>query len=137
MEIPLTCRCFQGASSGIGLELARVFAENGFDLLVTSGSNKIERAPNGLRDSGVEVTWRPMTEWRNSGQQVECDFYRSSRQARAERHGRARLRQSIDHFFHCRNYANAVGSGVWATKAFGLSFAQSLRHELKETPVSL
>src|SRR3954452_14109290 len=45
-----------GASSGIGLELARVFAENGFDLLVTSGSNKIERAAEGLRDSGVEVT---------------------------------------------------------------------------------
>ena len=38
-----------GASSGIGLELARVFADNGFDLLVTSGSNKIERAANELR----------------------------------------------------------------------------------------
>ena len=37
-----------GASSGIGLELARVFAENGFDLLVTSGSNRIERAADGL-----------------------------------------------------------------------------------------
>ncbi|MGB9121382.1 MAG: SDR family NAD(P)-dependent oxidoreductase, partial [Candidatus Angelobacter sp.] len=45
-----------GASSRIGLELARVFAENGFDLLVTSGSTKIERAAEGLRDSGVEVT---------------------------------------------------------------------------------
>jgi uncharacterized protein len=33
-----------GASSGIGYELARVFAENGYDLLVTSGSEKIESA---------------------------------------------------------------------------------------------
>jgi uncharacterized protein len=44
-----------GASSGIGYELARVFAENGFDLLVTSESEKIERAASELSNLGVEV----------------------------------------------------------------------------------
>ena len=33
-----------GASSGIGYELAKVFAKNGYDLLVTSGGEKIENA---------------------------------------------------------------------------------------------
>jgi short-subunit dehydrogenase len=45
-----------GASSGIGYELARVFAENGYDLLVTSGSSKIQQAAPGFSDFGVEVS---------------------------------------------------------------------------------
>src|SRR6476661_7863211 len=44
-----------GASSGIGYELARVFAENGYDLLVTSGSQKIETAAPDFSGLGVEV----------------------------------------------------------------------------------
>ena len=44
-----------GASSGIGYELARVFAENGYDLLVTSGSEKIETAAPDFSGLGVEV----------------------------------------------------------------------------------
>lgn len=31
-----------GASSGIGFELAKVFAENGFDLLITAEDEEIE-----------------------------------------------------------------------------------------------
>ena len=32
-----------GASSGIGFELAKQFAENGFDLLIVSGGDRITR----------------------------------------------------------------------------------------------
>ena len=38
-----------GASSGIGYELARVFAKNGYDLLVTSGSDGAEEAARDYR----------------------------------------------------------------------------------------
>ncbi|MES2527363.1 MAG: SDR family NAD(P)-dependent oxidoreductase [Bdellovibrionota bacterium] len=45
-----------GASSGIGLELARVFAEEGYDLIVNSGTERIFEAGEALRGLGVEVT---------------------------------------------------------------------------------
>jgi len=45
-----------GASSGIGFELARVFAQNGFDLLVNSGSEKIESAARNFKSLGTQVT---------------------------------------------------------------------------------
>ena len=41
-----------GASSGIGLELARQFAENGFDLLIASNSERIQQAAESLRRGG-------------------------------------------------------------------------------------
>jgi short-subunit dehydrogenase len=42
-----------GASSGIGFELARQFAEHGFDLLVTAESEQIEEAASKLRSRGA------------------------------------------------------------------------------------
>jgi short-subunit dehydrogenase len=45
-----------GASSGIGLELAWLFAEDGFDLLVCAEDDGLEGAAQQLRGSGVEVT---------------------------------------------------------------------------------
>jgi short-subunit dehydrogenase len=45
-----------GASSGIGFELAKQFARNGFDLLVTAGSDDIKNAALELQSNGVEVT---------------------------------------------------------------------------------
>jgi short-subunit dehydrogenase len=45
-----------GASSGIGCELARVFATQGFDLLVTAEDEELDRAADELRaqsDGGV------------------------------------------------------------------------------------
>src|SRR5436309_2380049 len=44
-----------GASSGIGYELARQFAQNGFDLLIASNSERIREAEESLRALGAEV----------------------------------------------------------------------------------
>jgi short-subunit dehydrogenase len=45
-----------GASSGIGYNLAKVFAENGFDLIIGSNSSDLEQAERDFRDLGVTVT---------------------------------------------------------------------------------
>ena len=44
-----------GASSGIGLELARQFATGGFDLVVTAEDAELASAASSLRDAGGEV----------------------------------------------------------------------------------
>jgi short-subunit dehydrogenase len=45
-----------GASSGIGFELAKQFAEHGFDLLVTAEDAELDRAADELSAGGREVT---------------------------------------------------------------------------------
>ncbi|WP_433558890.1 SDR family NAD(P)-dependent oxidoreductase [Pseudonocardia xinjiangensis] len=44
-----------GASSGIGRELAKQFAENGFDLLVTAEDTRLDEAAAQLRATGADV----------------------------------------------------------------------------------
>ena len=44
-----------GASTGIGYELARQCAENGFDLLVAADEAGIVEAAQGLRQAGGQV----------------------------------------------------------------------------------
>ncbi|MDB4915389.1 MAG: short-chain dehydrogenase/reductase [Gemmatimonadetes bacterium] len=44
-----------GASSGIGLELAKQFAQHGFDVLITSEDDRLGRAADELRTFGVTV----------------------------------------------------------------------------------
>jgi short-subunit dehydrogenase len=44
-----------GASTGIGLELARVFADNGFDLIITAEDDKLAAAEASLAGNGAEV----------------------------------------------------------------------------------
>lgn len=44
-----------GASSGIGLALGRVFAKNGFDLLITAENPELEQAEIELRTLGTQV----------------------------------------------------------------------------------
>lgn len=44
-----------GASSGIGYYLARVFAENGYDLVIGSNGERLETAARDLEALGVEV----------------------------------------------------------------------------------
>src|SRR4051812_27458149 len=41
-----------GASSGIGLELAKQFASNGFDLLITAEDAELEAAATAVRAAG-------------------------------------------------------------------------------------
>jgi short-subunit dehydrogenase len=49
-----------GASSGIGLELARLFARDGYDLLlVARGRERLEEAARELARAGVDVTVHP------------------------------------------------------------------------------
>jgi short-subunit dehydrogenase len=44
-----------GASSGIGLELARQFADNGFDLVIAAEDDEITSAAQDLRRGGADV----------------------------------------------------------------------------------
>ena len=44
-----------GASSGIGYELAKQFAEHGFDLLVTADGDGLQNAARQIESSGVKV----------------------------------------------------------------------------------
>jgi uncharacterized protein len=44
-----------GASSGIGLELARIFGENGFDLVVAAEDEELEAAARVLEQTGATV----------------------------------------------------------------------------------
>ncbi|HEX3976774.1 MAG TPA: SDR family NAD(P)-dependent oxidoreductase [Solirubrobacteraceae bacterium] len=44
-----------GASSGIGLELARLFAENDFDLIIAAEDEAITRVAGQLEDEGITV----------------------------------------------------------------------------------
>lgn len=44
-----------GASSGIGLELARQFAENGFDVVVNAEDARLDAAAAELRSTGAEI----------------------------------------------------------------------------------
>lgn len=44
-----------GASSGIGLELAKVFADNGYDLVIAAENQAVEDAAAGLRVGGADV----------------------------------------------------------------------------------
>lgn len=43
-----------GGSSGIGLELAKQFARNGFDLVISGSSDKVHRSAQELQGLGVE-----------------------------------------------------------------------------------
>ncbi|KAF2775630.1 MULTISPECIES: SDR family NAD(P)-dependent oxidoreductase [unclassified Streptomyces] len=44
-----------GASSGIGYELAALFAEHGYDLVVNAEDERLEHAAQRLRETGVQV----------------------------------------------------------------------------------
>src|SRR3954468_23672854 len=44
-----------GASSGIGRELARLCAQNGYDLVIAADEPEIQSAAEALRTCGVEV----------------------------------------------------------------------------------
>jgi len=168
-----------GASSGIGYELARVFANNGYDLLVTSEEPKIKYARSDFADFGVDVnsvqadlttyegveelwnevlaTGRPVDAIAiNAGVGVGGDFARETdledelkliqlnvtstvhlakrvlKQMVERGSGRVLITSSI-----AGTMPTPLEAVYGASKAFGLSFAQSLRAELKDTGVSV
>ncbi len=55
MTNPKPLAVVTGASSGIGFELAKVFAENGFDLLVNAEDQGLDAAAEQLRTVGTQV----------------------------------------------------------------------------------
>jgi short-subunit dehydrogenase len=167
-----------GASSGIGLELARQFAEHDFDLLIASEDDGIERAADDLRSTGRTVTTaqvdlatregvdalyqrikalgRPVDAIAlNAGVGVNGPFLETDledhirliglnvagvvhlskyvvRDLVSRGEGRVLITSSI-----AADMPGAYSATYNASKAFDLSFAEALRHELKDTGVTV
>jgi uncharacterized protein len=167
-----------GASSGIGRELARVFAENGYDLLINA-EDDIDRVVPELQNYGVsvksvradlstfegveslwneiEATGRPVDAIAiNAGVGVGGDFTRETdlqaelkmiqlnvtstvhlakrvlQQMIQRGKGRVLITSSI-----AGTMPTPLEAVYGATKAFGLAFARALRHELKDTAITV
>ena len=167
-----------GASDGIGYNLAKVFAENGYDLAIVSEDSAIESAAADLRALGVTVTpvqadlatfegcrqfWqqvestgRPLDAIAiNAGVGVgglfaETDLEKELNLIRlncestvtvakfavqkmvAQGSGRILITSSI-----AAEMVAPKEAVYAASKAFDLSFAKSLRYELKETGITV
>jgi short-subunit dehydrogenase len=167
-----------GASSGIGLSLARELANRGYDLVICSQGERLDAAEQELRGKGVEITavhadlatregvdelWRTVDNSArrldiaciNAGVGVGGEFADTDldaelkmvelncvglvhlgkhvvRQMKGHGQGRILITSSI------AGEMVAPREAVYAaTKAFGLSFAHSLRYELRDTGVSV
>ncbi|HZQ22411.1 MAG TPA: SDR family NAD(P)-dependent oxidoreductase [Terriglobales bacterium] len=168
-----------GASSGIGYELARVFAENGYDLLVNSGTERIEDSEKDFKElgvgvkaveadlstyDGVEKLWeeiqaagRPVDAIAiNAGIGVGGDFARetdleqelklialnvTSTVHLAKRVLGEMVKRGSGRVLFTSSIAGTMPTPLeavyGASKAFVLSFAQSLRNELKDTGITI
>ncbi len=167
-----------GASSGIGFNLARVFAENGFDLIIGSEGGRLDDAAAQLQQHGVSVkaiqadlaTYDGVDEfWTGvkadgrkidavainagvgvGGLFVETELEKEINLIRLNVEGTVHLAK------HAAKKLVAQGEGrilitssiaaemvapreavYAASKAFGLSFARSLRFELEDTGVTV
>ncbi len=167
-----------GASSGIGFNLAKVFAENGYDLVIGAEDSGIQAAATELKAIGVNVTpvqtdlatfdgckqfWQQVEATGrkldaiaiNAGVGVGGLFAETDLQKEV-----TLVRLNCESTVHVAKYAVqkmvAQGEGkilitssiaaemvapkeavYAASKAFDLSFAKSLRYELKETGVTV
>lgn len=167
-----------GASSGIGYSLARVFAENGFDLIINSAAQRLESAAAELRTFGAEVIpvqadlatydgvekfWKAVEELGQNidaaainagvgvgGKFAETDLDEEINLIRLNVEGTVHLsKRVVQHMLQNGQgriliTASIAGEMVApreavyaASKAFDLSFAKSLREELKDTGVSV
>jgi short-subunit dehydrogenase len=168
-----------GASSGIGYELARVFASNGFDLLVTSGSEGIEKTARDLGAAGtsevqavqanlaeydgveklwqaVESTGRPVDAIAiNAGVGVGGKFYETDLEEElnlielnvastvhlAKLVVRHMLPRGAGRILFTSSIAGTMPTPLeavyGASKAFVLSFSESLHHELKDSGITV
>jgi short-subunit dehydrogenase len=179
IESPRPFAVVTGASSGIGYELAKQFAENGYDLLVCAESPDIKNAAQEFSDLGAQVwsvqtdlstdegaerlydevraTGRPLDAIAlNAGVGVAGDFARETDLADelkmihlnvcstvhlAKRAAQDMAARGKGHILITASIAGTMPTPLeavyGATKAFDLSFAASLRHELKDTGVSV
>lgn len=168
-----------GASSGIGYELARVFANNGYDLIVVSGTQGIDKAARDLgtagktevlaiqadlaQYSGVEKLWRAVEDTGrpldaiaiNAGVGVGGKFYETDLEEElnlielnvtstvhlAKRVVRHMVPRRAGRILFTSSIAGTMPTPLeavyGASKAFVLSFSESLRHELKDSGVSV
>lgn len=167
-----------GASSGIGHELAKQFAQNGFDLLVTATGSSIETAAQALKQLGAQVetvqvdlatydgvetlysqiqkTGRPVDAIAiNAGIGVDGAFIQNDLQDElnlinlnivssvhlAKRVVRDMVARGSGKVLFTSSIAALMPGPFYAvyaaSKAFLHSFSHGLRHELKETGVSV
>ena len=167
-----------GASSGIGLELAKVLAGNGYDLIIASAGERIGTAADDLRARGTQVTeiqadlatsdgvkellagvkaaGKPLEiACLNAGVGVgglfaETDLDAELNMIQLNCAGTIQLAKSVVKDMLAAGdgkilfTASIAGEMVApreavyaATKAFVLSFAQSLRYELRDTGVTV
>lgn len=167
-----------GASSGIGLSLAKELASRGYDLLICSAGERLQTAAEELRSQGVHVTevkadlatqegvkhfWDEVLSLGrridvaciNAGVGVGGLFAKTDLDAELNMvclncAGTVQLAKYVAQHMVSRNEgrilftASIAGEMVApreavyaATKAFGLSFAHSLRYELRNTGISV
>jgi short-subunit dehydrogenase len=167
-----------GASSGIGFELAKLFAQNGFDLLITAEDGRVRTAAAEIEKTGalVKAVQVDLAEpggadqlWReiqitapvaaialNAGVGVDGDFTREAswederrllelnvvsmvrlaKLAAREMVGRGEGRILITSS-NTGTMPTPLEAVYGASKAFDLSFAASLRQDLKGTGVTV
>ena len=167
-----------GASTGIGYHLARIFAENGYDLLITADEARIEEAARELKSTGASVRtvqadltthqetdrlWKeilavgrpvdaialnagvgPSGGFDDTDLDAELDMIRLNvmstvilakravQQMVGKRSGKILITSSVAGTTPTPNQAI-----YGATKAFLLSFAQSLHYELKDKGIGV
>lgn len=167
-----------GASSGIGLELARQFIKNGFDLIVTSSEPRIAETALELEAEGgrvqavqadlrtyegveklyseIQIRGVPDAIAINAGVGVHGDFTREtslqdelaminlnvvSTVHLAKRVAKDMVARGRGRILITASVAGTMPTPLQAvygaTKAFDLSFAASLRHELRDTGVTV
>lgn len=167
-----------GASSGIGLALAREFANHGFDLIIAAEDDRLEAAARSLHDSGhgvtavqvdltepkaVERLWFEATALQrpvdvavlNAGVGVGGSLAETSLErhlALIDLNVRSTVHLAklvIDHMVQNGSGRIMITSSVAATapgpyqatyaasKAFGHSFAEGIREELKDTGITV
>ncbi|MDQ2835454.1 MAG: SDR family NAD(P)-dependent oxidoreductase [Acidobacteriota bacterium] len=167
-----------GASSGIGYELARELAKRGYDLVIASAGERLERAAQNFRTFNVQVTevnadlatqqgvdqlWQQITDRGQpvdiacinagvgvGGHFTETDLAAELNMIALNCSGTVQLAKHVvqqmtplraGKILFTASIAGemvAPREAVYAaTKAFVLSFAHSLRYELKDTGITV
>ena len=167
-----------GASSGIGLSLAKELAGRGYDLAICSSGERLEAAGEELRSRGVEVTevhadlaaqagvkqfWDQVNSLGRSidvacinagvgvgGLFSETDLDAELNIVYLNCAGTVQLAKYVVQHMLSRNegrilFTSSIAAEMVApreavyaaTKAFALSFAHSLRYELRDTAISV